>query len=441
MKRVVLFFCVFVTLLYAEQKCRVVAYSYMTPVGSQDFDYSKVTHLIGSFVNSDTEGNLQFQSWTKAEDIVAVLKEGKAKGAIPMIAVGTTADTWEMTKSKASRANFITNLLTFCDTNAIEGIDLDLEGVAEKFNWGNPGTFFPEPYESLAVELREAMPDTMLLTSAVGSHSRNGAQWTDQFLAQLDFINVMIYDRALSWESSPVENHSTWESHAIAASYWHGERQLSRDRISLGVPFYARGWDIDNDRIYKEDPGWEVTTWDYKIFVDRFSLTPDLDSFDIAADDSLKHSRAEGVTGRATIFFNGKDLISRKTQWTIDSAYGGIMIWHIGADVPTLQDNSLLATIDSVVSGGTAIAEPTLLLNSNYRIEYAKGKISISLQSGHYQVQVVSLLGREVVSTDVRLLESSLVTLESRDIASGVYFCKIRNNITKEVHTQSLLLR
>lgn len=439
MKRVVVLLCCFVALSFAAKACRVVAYSYMTPVGSEDFDYSRVTHLIGSFVNSDREGNLTFNSWTKVEDIVAVLREGKNKGVIPMIALGTTTDSWEMTKSKVARAAFISNLLTFCDTNGIEGIDLDLEGVAEEYNWGKPGTFFPEPYESLAVELREAMPDTMLLTSAVGSHSRNGAQWTDRFLAQLDFINVMIYDRALSWESSPVENHSTWESHAIAAEYWHKDRGIARERISLGVPFYARGWDRDNDRIYKEDPGWQVTTWDYRVFADRFALDWEQDSFDIGADDSLKHSRAEGVTGRATIFFNSPDLIGRKTQWTIDSSYGGVMIWHLGADVPTGRSNSLLRVMDSVVSQSTATinaAESSAASGNIFEIK----ELSLFLKAGSYDVSLLSVKGQRVQRESIVLPIASVISLRGDELGSGVYVLTVKDIQTQQVENRSLLI-
>ncbi len=335
---------------------RTVGYSYMTDPVNNNVDLSKVTHMISSFIFSDSVGDLTFQSWVPEQDMIDMIDSARSAGSIPMIALGTTVDGWKMTQSETARANFIQNLLNWCEINDVSGIDLDLEGVAEEFNWGNPATFFPESYEKLAVELRAAMPASMLLTAAVGSSSRNGAQWTDRFLDQLDFINVMIYDRALTWASSPVENHSTLDAHLQSAEYWHYTRGLAKSKMSLGIPFYARGWDRTNGKIYSENAGWGTTaTFDYKHLVEKYEVTVDSDTVHFEKSDTILYKRTDGIDGECTIFFNGKNMVATKTQLTIDNGYGGVMIWPINGDVPVNHELSLLAAIDSVKSEGASI--------------------------------------------------------------------------------------
>lgn len=414
----------------AFSETRVVVYSYGTNPNSSLEDYSKITHIVGSFINSDSLGNLSFLDWIPEDDLLAVLEKAKGHDVVPMIALGTTVGGWEMTKSASARANFISNIIAYCSQHGIKGIDLDLEGTAEEFNWGNPGTFFPEPYESLAVELRAAMPDSMILTAAIGSHSRNGAQWTDGFLNTLDWVNIMIYDRYLSWETSPVKNHSTFEGQVEAADYWHKTRGISKDRISLGVPFYARGWDRDNNRIYRENPGWDVTTWGYKYFIDKYDISLDQDTMNLAADDTVRYARASGVTGKATLFFNSPVMIAKKTQWALDSGYGGMMVWHFDQDVPTSDERSLLRAMDSVISGSTASKsfyqnkkDDICFFNTNKKIKF------IGLQKNvNYNLTVYSLKGQTLFSSRFKTSSSSIeLSSKNLKLSKGSYMISLKS--------------
>jgi chitinase len=408
-----------------ESQFRVVGYSYGTDPLANDIDLTNYTHVIGSFVDSDSLGNLTFVSWTPEDEIVELLHKAESQGAVPMIALGTTAEGWEMTKSAASRANFISNILDWCDNNGVKGIDLDLEGTAEEYNWGNPGTFFIAPYESLAVELREAMPDSMILTAAVGSQSRNGAQWSDRFVNALDWINVMVYDRALSWESSPVENHSTYEGHLEAASYWSESRGIARDRIVLGVPFYARGWDRENNRIYREDGGWDVTTWNYKDFALRYDVDRTMDTLDFPASDSILYPRAEGVTGKGTLFFNGVDMIGQKTQWTLENSYGGVMVWHIAGDLPSTHELSLLRIMDSVINPSTALTAE-VIQPAHFALGSAGGVLKLTVPGGNYRISLYDLRGRELAKLSNRHFSAGThrVQLDANRLSPGLYIIR-----------------
>ena len=422
MKIVLLLALALVIPLTAQPK--VVAYSYGTSPTTSDYDYSKITHLVASFVKSDAQGNLLFDDWVPESHIIALLRKVEAQGVVPMIAFGTTADGWLMTKSKTARTHFIDNILAWCDSVGVEGIDLDLEA--------GPADFLSDEYDSLATELRAAMADTMILTSAVAFNSYGGASWTDHMVAQLNWINVMIYDIALTWPTSPVTNHSSWENHLEAAAYWHGTRGLAKERIIMGLPFYAHGWDIDNNKMYEEDAGWGNTgSFDYKHFVDKFSLAADLDSFELAPTQTIQYSRLDSLEGKAQIFYNGQDLIARKTQWTVDGGFGGVMIWHLSADVPTTQSNSLLRAIDSVINPSSPLVpqdskqqhDPLSLRGSFQNIT-----LSGLTLGENYTVEVHSVSGKQLQKPQSFSATKKSSTIEVKGyVRSGVSIITVKS--------------
>jgi chitinase len=355
MKKVIVVLLIIVVSLFAEKK--VVGYFYGPASDGEGVDISKLTHLISAFVHSTAEGKLKFYDWPSEEDVLSSIELAKENGVIPMISLGTTDGGWAMVQSKEARSEFIKNILAWCDSNGVQGVDLDLEGRAKEYNWGDDATFFPEGYEALAVELREAMPDTMLLASATGSYSNSDndycEQWTDTFIEQLDFLNAMIYDIALTWEESAVKNHSTWNDHVAAADYWHKKRGLEKDKINLGVPFYARGWDMVRDSVYYENAPWPnpVGTFGYRYFAKNYPIHPAQDMLVLKAGETLRYDRYEDSPGQVKAFFNSQDMIARKTAFAFDSSYGGVMIWNVAEDLPTTDDLSLLKAIIEVKNG------------------------------------------------------------------------------------------
>lgn len=49
-------------------------------------------------------------------------------------------------------------------------------------------------------------------------------------------------------------------------------------------------------------------------------------------------------------YFNGADLIQRKTRHALDNKLGGVMIWEIGQDTHSSQPSSLLAAITKTIA-------------------------------------------------------------------------------------------
>ncbi len=444
--KMVMALLVITTSLLAKEPFKVVGYYNQWALPSEEeiaqLDFTGLTHLIVSPIRSTPEGEITFFCYEAdtaevVEMFQRVGEKAKAAGAKPLLSlVDWTMDSFTMTRNKESRTTFINNILKLCNDWGFSGIDLDLEGTAEEFNWGSPGTFYPEKYELLAKELRVAMDDTLTLSAAVEPNRKKYSQWSDGFLEQLDFINVMTYNIRLGWAASDVDNHSTYADHLEAAALWR-DRMEKPSQIVLGMPFYARGWDLDNNLPYKEEASTGVTAeFGYKEFVKRYNLTPGQDSFHIAALETVaKGSKeVESCNGSAAIFFNGRDMIERKTRWTKDSSdYGGVMMLSVDGDLPRSDTMSLTRAIMAVIEEETALSQPTAVRKSAITIQsLSQGSLTLStLEEGVYSIALHNAKGQRVYKLNKQQLSAGINTISLGDISlsKGVYFCSVISEI------------
>ena len=92
-------------------------------------DYSKLTHVMVSFVNPDISGVFSF-----SEDISEVVEAVKPYDCKVFISIGggglseSIENIYENKTEVGNRSEFIHNLLDFARENKVDGIDVDLEG-------------------------------------------------------------------------------------------------------------------------------------------------------------------------------------------------------------------------------------------------------------------------------------------------------------------------
>ena len=127
-----------------------------------------------------------------------------------------------------------------------------------------------------------------------------------------DFVNLMTYDAAFGdGEVAP------WSQINNMVTYY-GNRGISKDRMTIGVPFY----------------GYASGAKDYTYA-------------QILAMDS-NNKNLDYYNG---IYYNGEKTIREKAEFSKD--YGGIMIWELGQD--SFGSNSLLAAIKDVMQTETVV--------------------------------------------------------------------------------------
>jgi GH18 family chitinase len=202
-------------------------------------------------------------------------------------------------RSEALREEFTRAAVAFCRERGLNGLDLD---------WEHPASAAEEEaYADLLADLRRAFePHALELSLTLAAWQRLPSRAFDV----VDWVQIMSYDHP-----GP---HSTFES-ARADT----EKLLAAGapvgKLVLGLPFYGR------------DPTERQRTLGYRDILARFSPEPHIHEID-------------------NLFFNGPELIRRKTEFALEAGLAGVMFWELGQDASGAD--SLLGVIRSTVSAG-----------------------------------------------------------------------------------------
>ncbi|MCD7899426.1 MAG: glycosyl hydrolase family 18 protein [Bacteroides sp.] len=295
--------------------------------------WDKLTHLSIAFGRVSTEGALLADA---LKPLVPIYKEGQKKGVKVLMSVGggSSKTMSDVLQNDAYRKRLKDELIAAVKEMDLDGLDIDYE------EWtGGPGGTAGEVDEKKAIaleifykELREALPEGKLLTAAT---SAGYPEWNNgwgnynvfrnSMFQYLDLVNVMVYDFTGKWKSSLIDQHVSMEHFVNAAKQWEVVRQVPKEKIILGVPFYgvlfpSRESPVGATHVYYKD-----------ILVQYPDQQPtEKDQIDL-------------------LYYNGRPTIKAKSEFVKDNGYGGIMIWAISHDSPK-KEESLLEVINEVFS-------------------------------------------------------------------------------------------
>ena len=193
------------------------------------------------------------------------------------------------------RTRFVAAVVEFCLARRLDGVDLD---------WEHPeGLQQEQGYALLLSDLRKRFePHGLLLSVTMAAWQK----LTPEAVDAVNFVQVMAYDHD--------QRHSTFESAKRDLDQLL-DMKIPAEKIVLGLPFYGRNLKTRDATTYRE-------------IQEQFSPKPDQDEL-------------QGV------YFNGPEMIRRKTQHAIRSRLGGVMIWELGQDAK--GDASLLKVIQHLL--------------------------------------------------------------------------------------------
>lgn len=277
---------------------KVVGYYPSWQGSTAEVQYDKLTHINYSFLLPNADGSL------KPIDAPQTLIDLVSRAHAENVQVGIAIGGWNggndsafetLAADPVTRANFVNNVIAFVEQYNLDGVDMDWE-------YPDPGAS-AQRYTLLMDELSKALkPKGKFLTAAVVAYGNTGAGIENAVFDDIDFLNLMAYDANNS-------DHSTYQVAVESINYWSG-RGLAKEKIVLGVPFYAR-------------PTWQK----YR---------------DIVAADMTAACRDQSGGG----YYNGIPLIKEKTKLALAQA-GGIMNWELTQDAP--NQYSLLTAMHEVI--------------------------------------------------------------------------------------------
>ncbi len=314
-KLVILFLCCFhLNVSLGQQAFRIVGYfginAAMENPGSNTF--KRLTHINLWFLNPDSAGNFS-RDLSKLKPFIANAHKKNIK-VLFSIGGGSKQPQYHYLLKDDRRAGLVAMLVDEAVKYDIDGIDVDLEG-----------SNIDDNYEKFVVELSKALHEKgKIITAAIAIYYKD--QLTDRALAEYDFMNVMSYDRTGPWRPEKPGPHSTYAHAEEDLAYFTSQRNIPKEKLTLGVPFYGYGY------------GPEITSkaisMNYNQIVATYKGAERVDEWKMPDGKML--------------YYNGIPTIKMKTELASSKA-SGIMIWQVLGDAP--RKKSLLRAISDSAKG------------------------------------------------------------------------------------------
>ena len=273
-------------------------------------ELDKITHLCLAFANPDVNGDLIFSRNTDIKRIVKKSHDAGVKVLVSLAGGGKPdKEIWKRVLSPDQRADFIGNIIKYVEKNDLDGVDVDIE-------W-NLLPAIDSLYTPFVLGLSNALHDKGKMMSCALNVSGLHPAVTQQSLEAYDFINVMVYDKTGPWTPDKPGPHAPYAYAEEAYTYWTQDRNIPRERLVLGMPFYGHNFDPVGSEHYSRIVEADITN---------------------AYKDQV-----------GQLYYNGIPEIVHKTEWAKEK-FNGVMIWELSQDIH--NELSLLRAIDQTLKAG-----------------------------------------------------------------------------------------
>lgn len=279
-------------------------------------NYNQLTHVIFSFAHPTKDGNVLLNGDTALEHLRTMVSKAHQNNSKAILAVGgwfhmNGGESYDYFKAAIAaplaRTKLVKELTNLTENEHLDGIDIDFEHPRSQEDAVNLNAFIQELSSKLHPQGKE-------LSIAVHSkiHSVTGTElgfvvYEPSMFQYVDHVNIMAYDG--QWDGGyNAANLSPYPFTENIVNYWttlFDKHNLSKEKLVLGVPFYAQ----------PEDPKSKQVSYEALIKNDP----------DNAGKDSVK------LNG-TTYFYNGAETIQKKTKLALTNGFGGMMIWEVGLD-------------------------------------------------------------------------------------------------------------
>ncbi len=357
------------TALAWQLKYRIVGYypAWSNPTrdgNASDLPGNMLTHVIYAFSSIDPRTHTCVYG-AESVDKYHLKNLRQLKQKYPhlkvLIAIGGATSSKEfsdMAAAEESRQKFVQSCLdlyisTYPDV--IDGIDMDWEfpGVGDGTRKEDKQNFtaLMKEFRRQLDELGKQKDRSYLLTAAIPAGLWLLQNYELKELSPLlDWFNLMTYDFSGAWSKAtnftaplyrakddpyPVNN-------VDAAVQAYLEAGVLPHKITLGMPFYGRGWttaSTDNNGLYQKLARGDIsgTAYTYQNLLDNYVGK---NGYERYWNYGAKVPWLFNPAKRVFITYEDPESISYKADYVADHYLGGAMIWHLSSD-----DGTLLTTL------------------------------------------------------------------------------------------------
>lgn len=344
----------FFTLGQNKQDLSVIAYYMGDDKQIDDFDVTKLTHIIFSFCHLKDE-KLSVDS---TKDSIAIkhlvsLKDKNPKLKI-MLSLGgwggcePCSDVFVSAEKRAVFAKSVKEINTYFKT---DGLDLDWEYPTIE---GYPGHLYQaadkKNFTELIVVLRKELGTKNELSFAAGGFQKyldESVEWA-KIMPLVNRVNIMSYDLVNGYSKvtghhTPLYSVNATEESTNRAVKYLLKLGIPAEKLVIGAAFYTRVWkEVANINNGLYQSGVATNGIDFKDFETAFTKEKGWAYF---WDDKAK--APYWYNEKEKLFATGDDIASvkEKTNYAVKKKLGGIMFWELTLDK---MQNGMVDAIDSV---------------------------------------------------------------------------------------------
>ncbi|WP_409254109.1 glycoside hydrolase family 18 protein [Bacillus sp. SCS-153A] len=294
-------------------------------------EYEHLSHVIFSFAHPLTNGEVRMSGNYAWENLRKTVKLAHAQDAKVLLAVGgwfhiNGGESYpyfkEAISNETPRTKLVDQLITIVQQESLDGIDIDFEHPRSQNDAEHLAVFIKELNTKLeAIDKELSIAVYAKVDSVTGQENKSVIFKTSMF-EDVDYVNIMAYDG--HWDGGyNAANLSPYPYTENVVRYWselfdvHG---LSKDKLVLGVPFYAQPEDASKSAI----------------------------SYSAIIKKGIENAGRDAITiDGITYHYNGKNTIQRKTDLALNNEFGGMMLWEAGHDAE--GEHSLTRAISDVI--------------------------------------------------------------------------------------------
>ena len=401
-----------------------------------EIDYSVITHVNHAFAWPDEEGNILHYDDMISQSITSVVHD---HGAKILLSLGGWGNSWGFApsvESQEARSIFIDNIISICENNNYDGIDID---------WEHPDGFTQKNNLSdFIAELRQAFDDLYpewLISMAVPVSNWSGQHYDFNSLIQnVSYFNAMTYDFHGSWTDHAGHNAPLYPSPAndpdgaVSTGFYYlsNTRGIPRSKINIGLAFYGKQYNaLDINQSFQG----EVASLLYNQYEHYINNGWDYNWDNTAQSPYLRNSAQDQI-----ITIEDSNSIARKSDYVKNNQIGGLMIWALSYDyvggnqllINSIKNNYL--TIDNKLNPedySIDIKNYPNPFNSNTIIDfYITNDSKVDLKIFDIMGNLVRNLVSYRMPSGLKKINWDGTNNNREDIAAGVYFYQLIVNET-----------
>ncbi|MEH7154900.1 glycoside hydrolase family 18 protein [Neobacillus drentensis] len=279
-------------------------------------DYSKLTHVIFSFVHPTKDGAVLFNGDQPLKNLRTVVAKAEKHDTKVILAIGgwyhiKGGESYNYFKpaisNPKSRAKLVKELTNIAVREKLDGIDIDFEHPRSTADAENLAAFAKELSAQLHPKKKELSIAVYSKIHAVTLTEVGFVQYEPAMFQYVDHVNIMAYDG--QWDDGyNAANLSPYPFTEKIVNYWSNlfdTLKLSKEKLVLGVPSYAQ----------PEDP--KIKQVSFAAIVDNNPAS--------ASKDTVKMNGT-------TYHYNGSQTMRKKTRLALNFGFGGMMMWELGQD-------------------------------------------------------------------------------------------------------------